>query len=361
MRKLAAQLNSLSARSPYMRIGVITALTDVNTGGSLHSVYASVQLQCGTTINNVVVGSPSATSSKIAVGTPVSILRVGPSSIALPLVAAPAGTGIWACGYQGSGAGNYQALYGYSAAGVQTAKYSAFGSAFVQSYPFNLCLGPDQNIWVVVIDDTSGLWRVTPEGVTTLAIVNDDVSAFGDPWAICTGPDGNLWIADENRIWAVDPTLIDVTGPGEYGNYQGYTTATRYELEPAEGESYAACFAICSGPDGNLWAADVNGYVWKITTSGVATPYALAGADPVSICSANGNLWAADQNGNVWKITTAGVPTSYALSGSQPNGICATPSGNDVWVADLNGAVWDVTSLGAGTKHELGSSEPYAI
>ena len=68
-----------------------------------------------------------------------------------------------------------------------------------------------------------------------------------------------------------------------------------------------------------MWAADLNGAVWKITTSGVGTQYVLSGAISWSICvGSDNNLWVTDQNASVWKVTTGGDVTQYSLAGNRP-------------------------------------------
>lgn len=153
------------------------------------------------------------------------------------------------------------------------------------------------------------------------------------PYDICSGPDGNLWITDPGSgyVWKVTTAGV----------------ATSYALP--QGMPYG----ICSGPDGNLWVTDLNELVWKVTTAGVATSYALVGAIPYGIASGpDGNLWVTDTTGFVWKVTTAGVATSYALAASEPQDICSGPDGN-LWVADLNELVWKVTTGGVPTSYAL--------
>lgn len=84
MKTLPAQLNSLSSRRPYARMGQVTSATSATTGGST-VVYLSVRIQGGAVINNVVAGAADSTTSTLPVGTPVLVLRVGTYSVALPL------------------------------------------------------------------------------------------------------------------------------------------------------------------------------------------------------------------------------------------------------------------------------------
>jgi virginiamycin B lyase len=151
---------------------------------------------------------------------------------------------------------------------------------------------------------------------------------------ICSGPDGNLWAADgTGAVWKVTTAGI----------------GTRYGLTGSNPNS------ICAGPDGNLWVGDGSGATWKVTTSGIGTRYALTAhiPFPTGICSGpDGNLWMADDfEGAVWKITTSGVATKYNLLGSNPVGICVG-SDNNLWVADEGGGgVWKVTTSGVGTQY----------
>lgn len=148
----------------------------------------------------------------------------------------------------------------------------------------------------------------------------------------------------------VEISVTNAEGTTVYGfefiENQVPLTLTNYSL--AGSNSYG----ICTGPDGNLWVADYNGYVWQVTTAGVGTQFALAGSAPYGICTGpDGNLWVADYNGYVWQVTTAGVGTRYSLpGGSRPYSICAGPDGN-LWVADYSGYIWKVTTVGAAAKH----------
>ena len=115
---------------------------------------------------------------------------------------------------------------------------------------------------------------------------------------------------------------------------------------------------VCVGRDGNVWVADFNGNVWRVTPEGVATSFALLDSTPISICSGpDGNLWVADNTGFVWQVTLGGVPTSFALTGARPNWICAGPDGN-LWVSDqsANYQLWKVTTGGVPTAMPLGGT-----
>ena len=160
------------------------------------------------------------------------------------------------------------------------------------------------------------------------------------PEGICTGPDGNLWVADANgAVWKVTTAGVP----------------TSYALTGAEP------LGICTGPDGNLWVADFNGAVWKVTTGGSGSKYALTGASPEGICTGpDGNLWVADYNAAVWKVTTGGSGSKYALTGAVPYAICTGPDGN-LWVADGNAAVWKVTTAGVPTSYALTGAAPNGI
>lgn len=100
--------------------------------------------------------------------------------------------------------------------------------------------------------------------------------------------------------------------------------------------TFSATFTgICLGPDGNLWASDSGGYVWKITPAGVGVKYATTTLGE-AICSDGTNLWVAGTgSAGLAKVTTAGVVTNYAVTGGYGNGICLGPDGN-LWVAAGN-------------------------
>ena len=162
------------------------------------------------------------------------------------------------------------------------------------------------------------------------------------PNGICV--DGlNLWVAD------LEGYVEKLTTAG---------VATPYLLDIAGSPQN-----ICLGPDGNLWVADqALGSVWKVTPSGTPTQYTLSGTPPLNdICTDGTYLWATDSNGLLWKITTSGSSSSYTIhSGSSLWGICYGPDGN-LWIGDNSALIWKVTTGGSGTSYSTTTGNIFDI
>ena len=237
-------------------------------------------------------------------------------------------------------------VWGITTSGSAT-PYTLTGSS-----PLGIAAGPDGNLWVASAVGTSNpnnaVWKVTTAGIPT-KYENESYQ----PYAVCAGNDGNMYFLDDN-----DAVLLQVSTSGTYLNHYSFPTPTD------GGSSYTTEF-VCLGPDNNLWVtatSGFNGYVIKITTSGVFTPYVLSTiANPQGICAGpDGNLWTVDGStypiGSVWKVTTSGVAIQYSTltgsSGSSPYGICVGPD-NNLWVADSNAGigVWMVTTSGVATQY----------
>jgi len=261
--------------------------------------------------------------------------------------------------------------------------YNLTGDVICLARPKAITSGTDGNLW---INDgfEQRLWKVTTAGAVSWYNSQADVTfglgpqtnvTLGD---ITVGSDSNLWITDfyNYRIW-------------ETTTVPAFTDHSPISPQPN---------GICDGTaiDGNLWMCDNLGYVWKMTTAGVATPYLLGIAAPLSgICAASdgnfyvcardgyvwqvtpsgtgtpyfiggiftgivdyaGDLWVADATGFVWQVTYGGSGTSYALTGGTPTGICFSPFDGNLWLCDTaaSGQVWQVTTVGVATAFSLGS------
>lgn len=236
------------------------------------------------------------------------------------------------------------------------------------SAPKSICSGPDSNLWVAD-PGTFGVgrvWKVTTGGVGTPYFVI--ASPLPIPMGIAS--DGaDLWVADYrnhavkvttagstttyNLLTFINPNKICESSDGDLWLGLGLVPYI-FKIDITNGEPLfyvelpsATIWDMCDGPDGNLWVADGNATVWKITTAGVVSSYALSGATCYGICSGpDGNLWVADGASRVWKVTTAGATTSYATVGYFPRGITAGPDGN-LWVTSAVDDVLKITTAGS--------------
>lgn len=103
---------------------------------------------------------------------------------------------------------------------------------------------------------------------------------------------------------------------------------------------------ICAGPDGNIWATDGEGYVWRIPLTGsgpTLANYELPGASltpkPSRICvGSDSRIWIPGTLGGLlWGINVQGTVSTYVISGRLPLGICQGPDSN-LWLTDIGGA-----------------------
>jgi streptogramin lyase len=172
--------------------------------------------------------------------------------------------------------------------------------------------------------------------------------AGSGPDGVASGPDGNVWFADLEGSKIGKITLLG--------------TITEYAL-PAGSNPYK----VVTGPDNNLWFTDWGtSKIGRITASGTITEYALpAASKPYGIVTGpDGNLWFTDyETGKIGKITTSGTITEYALpGGSHPLGIASGPD-SLLWfaVAGTN-KIGKITTSGTITEYALPSgSHPYGI
>lgn len=164
---------------------------------------------------------------------------------------------------------------------------------------------------------SGGAFNPPPSGPHISSTITSGITANAGLYGAVTGPDGRVWFAEFSG-----DNLAAVTTSG---------TVTEYPT----GASTQPC-AITVGPDNNLWTGGYGASIEKVTTAGVVTTYAVAGAHVCGIISGPGGLlWFADYGNNkVGTITTSGVVTEYAMpAGSQPDDIALGSDGN-LWVTD---------------------------
>jgi len=264
-------------------------------------------------------------------------------------------------------------------------------------YPYGVAVDSAGNVYVA---DTSNstIRKVTPAGVvTTLAglagssgSANGTGSAarFKNPWGVAVDSAGTVYVADtwNSTIRKVTPGGVVTTLAGlagTYGSADGTGSAARFD----------ATYGVAVDNAGNLYVADGNQAIRKVTPAGLVTT--LAGT--LSYGSANGtgsaarffkpsgvavdsagNVYVADmRNHTIRKVTPAGVVTTLAgLAGSSgsangtgsaarffnPSGVAVDSAGN-VYVADYyNSTIRKVTPGGvvttlAGVARSPGSDD----
>lgn len=265
-----------------------------------------------------------------SVGDFVSVQR---QSVVSYLMTAPSGA-LWVSDQQASPGNVWRVSTGGAVSLVTTAV----------PVPTGIVRGADSDMWVVnATTSTGSVFRITPQGVVTeFSLPQPQAPAtYADPNEICYGSDGNLWVCGNYSngtaiIWRV----------GADG------TATAFPMGTAYFED------ITSGPDGDLWLADLNGYLWQVATTGAKLnqfPVAHASGGSVFLyalaAGPDGNLWLADNAGGDWKVTPTGDATFYALPASyfpNPWDIASGPD-SSLWVTDTSGYLWQVKTDGSAT------------
>lgn len=158
----------------------------------------------------------------------------------------------------------------------------------------------------------------TPIGTTpsVAATITTGIAAGANVSGLVSGPDGRIWFTEFNGA-AIGATT---------------TTGTVSTFAVA---ALAQNLQIIVGPDNNLWTGGYGGTIYKVTTAGVLTPYAIVGAHIGGLTTgADGNIWFTDYgNAKVGRITTSGTITEFGglPSGAQPQGIASGNDGN-LWV-----------------------------
>jgi streptogramin lyase len=251
------------------------------------------------------------TTNKYALtGYPTTILDISPG---------PDGN-VWTCAYN-------DVINKITPAGVVT-------SFSGPSRSEGICTGPDSLLWIT---------NALPGGISKYTVGGSGThySVGTDSYAVCSGPDGNVWYTYGSSSAATHIEAITTGGSGVISvSPTGATNLT----------------SICTGSDGKLWVPDTGNKIWRVTTGGSATSYALAshapGTSHSGICSGpDSNLWVAA--GGIWRVTTGGSATYFAPSGVNANSICPGSDGK-LWVADgTHHCVWQVDSYAGSTAADL--------
>jgi streptogramin lyase len=116
--------------------------------------------------------------------------------------------------------------------------------------PFTLTRGPDGNMWSVIADPPT-IVRIlshAPYTVTEFPVPTDD-SYVSD---ITTGPDGNLWFTEQGDI-----QNEAAMQPGKIGRILPHAPYTITEFNTADPQNRPRPFKIVTGPDRNLYIAEL--------------------------------------------------------------------------------------------------------
>jgi streptogramin lyase len=233
-------------------------------------------------------------------------------------------------------------------------------------------VGPDGNLF---IGSGGSILKLSQSGSFTKYTIPATLNMLPWRWVngITTGPDGNIWFTQFSQFTesagATTATVIE-------GKVFKMTTSGVFTEYAIPVGSNSSPDAITVGPDGNLWFTEPKkSMVGKMTTSGVLTEYAipidssLGAPTPTITAGPEGDLWFTEPTKSiVAKVTTSGKVTEFSLpkSGYEPTGIAAGPDGN-LWVTEvwsgvgqpLAGKVARLTPSGSFTEYTVPSANSY--
>jgi len=205
------------------------------------------------------------------------------------------------------------------------------------SGPSKVALGSDGNIWFSEIN-VDNIGRITPSGTIT----EFPITKAGCPTRVALGSDQNIWFA----LGCSNGYIGRITTSG---------LITTYAIPTVHGGPNG----ITSGPDGRLWFTEQNvDKIGATTTTGSFTEYQItSGAYPLDITSGpDGNLWFTEFMGNkIGRMTTTGAFQEFSIptKGSFPSGITTGPDGN-LWFAEQGvNQVGKITLTGSITEFPL--------
>ncbi len=265
-------------------------------------------------------------------------------------------------------------------AGSTRGSVDGTGTAALFNSPQGITVDGSGNLYVAD-SGNNRIRKITPAGVVTtlagsrygFADGTGTTARFDSPRAVAVDDSGNLYVADtnNNRIRKITPAGVVTTLAGDTWGHVGSVDGTGSDA------LFNSPQGITVDGGGNVYVADTSNHkIRKITPAGVVTT--LAGRVPgfadgtgtaaefyrplgMSVDD-GGNLYVADGNNRIRKITPAGVVTTLAGStqGSidgtgtdakfySPAGITVDGGGN-VYVADtFNDSIRKITPVGVVT------------
>jgi virginiamycin B lyase len=258
----------------------------------------------------------------------------------------------------------------------------AMGTATITEYPIPggaggpITVGPDGNLFVGA---GGAILKVSQSGSFTKYAIPTAANTVLGPSVrgITTAPDGNIWFTVFTEFTESGGATTATVVEGKVFKMTTSGVFTEYAVPIGANSSPEA---ITVGPDGNLWFTEpLKGMVAKMTTSGVLTEYAVpVGAyntgfadRPLAITAGpDGKLWFTEPSRKmVATMTTSGEFAEFRLPsvGFEPTGIATGQDGN-VWVTevwsgvgpDLGGNVAKVTPSGTFTEYRIPNTNRYA-
>jgi streptogramin lyase len=207
------------------------------------------------------------------------------------------------------------------------------------SYPYDLAVGPDGQVWFTESGSTAGIAEMTTDGATVTQ--KAATAPASQPNQMAKGPDGTIWFVEvaANLIGHID----------SLGGLHEYLIPT-----PAAGWG-----DIVDGGDGNMWFTEFGANkIGKIGPTGAFTEYPVptANSGPGGmVVGADGKIWFTEFNTNALgainpadgSITEYAIPATALNGGSpNPNFITLGPDGNLWFTESGSNAIGEVSPAG---------------
>lgn len=310
---------------------IVLAASSVNApNATVAAAYNGNWISTGNASANITASIPGTSVTGTFAISPQPILTTYPGgntndSCCLGLTAGPDG-GVWYTN-------GYNSIGRIAANGA----VSTFAAPSTR-IPDVIITGPDGALWFS--DGSAGatdIGRLTTSGAYSTCTGSDFVQGA----VLAAGPDGNLWVSGQNG------TIVRVV--------PGTCAQTVFGASPPVPNANS----LALGSDGAIWFAQgtpglgVQGYVGRITTSGVVTLYPTPPTSiPIDITAGpDGNLWYIEwMTGHIGRVTTSGTITEFPGNGAHAQS--AITSGPD-------GAMWFATSSGVGRISTAGQMTDY--
>lgn len=192
------------------------------------------------------------------------------------------------------------------------------------------------HLWL--LDSDNELTRIdSSDNLTSFPVSNVPMSGT----ALSRGPDGNVWFS----VTSAPGTNAPI---GSLGDIADDGTVTLVPLT----KQLAELTSLTSGADGNLWGAESDGAIARISPAGQVTEFPLpqgGGAAQSITAGADGNVWfiLAGSSPEVARITPDGTITQFAIPRGDPVSLTPGPDGA-MWFTELNAdRIGRITSNGS--------------
>jgi uncharacterized protein YjiK len=274
----------------------------------------------------------------------------------------------------------------------------ATGAAASFQFPAGIAVDSAGNLYVAD-QSNSTIRKITAAGVvSTLAgtagvrgstDATGAAARFSNPHGVATDSVGNIYVADSNNS-----TIRKITAAGVVSTLAGTAGVSGSTDATGAAASFNYPTGVAADSAGNIYVADANNTIRKITPAGVvstlagtagrfgstdATGAAARFSEPTGVATDSaGNIYVADNgNSTIRKITAAGVvstlagtagvtgstdATGAAASFSSPRGVATDSAGNIYATEDGNSTIRKIAAAGvvstlAGTPGVRGSTD----